>query len=107
MGDQLAGDGQIELPGKKTNQPLHAGDTLSMFISGGGGFGDPRERDPELVARDVAQGVVSIEAAAREYAVIVDPVSFKVDTEATAKLRQTPTRSVAGAKDSKTSARFA
>lgn len=78
---------QLELPSKKTNQPLHAGDTLSMFISGGGGFGDPRQRDPERVARDVAQGVVSIEAAARDYAVIVDPVSFKVDTAATAKLR--------------------
>ena len=68
---------QLDLPSKKTNQPLHAGDTLSMFISGGGGFGDPRERDPELVARDVEQGMVSIEAAARDYAVIVDPVSLQ------------------------------
>ena len=58
-----------------------------MFISGGGGFGDARQRDPELVARDVAQGMVSIEAAARDYAVIVDPVSLKVDAGATAKLR--------------------
>ncbi len=82
---------QIDLPSKKTNQPLHAGDTLSMFMSGGGGFGDPRERDPELVARDVEQGIVSIEAAARDYAIIVDPISFKVDAQATGKLRQTPT----------------
>ncbi|MGO9058462.1 MAG: hydantoinase B/oxoprolinase family protein [Candidatus Binataceae bacterium] len=78
---------QLDLPSKKTNQPLHAGDTLSMFISGGGGFGDARQRDPELVARDVAQGMVSIEAAARDYAVIVDAASFKVDAAATAKLR--------------------
>ena len=78
---------QLDLPSKKTNQPLHAGDTLSMFISGGGGFGDARQRDPELVARDVAQGMVSIEAAARDYAVIVDPASLKVDAGATAKLR--------------------
>lgn len=83
----LGGNEELELPGKKTNQPLRAGDTLSMFISGGGGFGDPRRRDPELVARDVAQGVVSIEAAARDYAVIVDPVSLKVDAAATARLR--------------------
>ena len=60
-------------------------------MSGGGGFGDPRERDPELVARDVEQGIVSIEAAARDYAIIVDPISFKVDAQATGKLRQTPT----------------
>jgi N-methylhydantoinase B len=82
-----AGGERIELPSKKTNQPLHAGDTLSMFVSGGGGFGDPRERDVERVAGDVADGVVSIEAAARDYGVIVDPVSFKVDVAATAKLR--------------------
>jgi N-methylhydantoinase B len=79
---------QVDLPGKKTNQPLHAGDTLSMFISGGGGCGDPRERDPELVARDVEQGIVTVEAAARDYAVIIDPASLKVDAPATAKLRQ-------------------
>ena len=79
---------QIDLPSKKTNQPLHAGDTLSMFVSGGGGFGDPLEREPERVARDVERGMVSIEAAARDYGVIVDPKTFKVNAEATAKLRQ-------------------
>ena len=79
---------QVDLPSKKTNQPLYAGDTLSMFVSGGGGFGDPRERDPERVARDVEQGMVSIEAAARDYAVIVDPITFKVNAETTAKLRE-------------------
>jgi N-methylhydantoinase B len=86
----LAKPQRLDLPSKKTNQPLHAGDTLSMFVSGGGGFGDPREREAELVARDVANGMVSIEAAARDYGIIVDPVSFKVDAEATARLRGTP-----------------
>ncbi len=78
---------QLELPSKKTNQPLHAGDTLSMFISGGGGFGDPRQRDPELVARDVAEGWYRSRPRPATTRVIVDPVSFKVDAEATAKLR--------------------
>jgi N-methylhydantoinase B len=59
-----------------------------MFTSGGGGFGDPRMRDPEAVAKDVERGMVSIEAAARDYAVIVDPASFKVQAEATVKLRE-------------------
>jgi N-methylhydantoinase B/oxoprolinase/acetone carboxylase alpha subunit len=81
------GAGRIDLPSKKTNQPLRAGDTLSMFVSGGGGFGDPMQRDPELVARDVQQGMVSAEAATRDYGLIIDPVSFKVDTGATARLR--------------------
>jgi N-methylhydantoinase B len=80
-------DAPVELPAKKTNQPLRAGDTLSMFVSGGGGCGDPMERDPELVARDVEQGVVTVEAAARDYGVAVDPATFRVDREATARLR--------------------
>jgi N-methylhydantoinase B len=83
----LDGRERIDLPSKKTNQPLHAGDTLSMFVSGGGGFGDPIQRDAELVARDVEQGMVSIEAAARDYGVVVEPVTFKVDSGATARLR--------------------
>jgi N-methylhydantoinase B len=81
-------DKQSDLPAKKTNQPLHAGDTLSMFVSGGGGFGNPMERDPEMVARDVEQGMVSIEGAVRDYAVVIDPATFKVDAAATAKLRK-------------------
>ena len=36
---------------------------------GGAGYGDPRERDPELVLRDVVDGYVSLEAAEREYGV--------------------------------------
>lgn len=79
---------QIDLASKKTNQPPHAGDTLSMFVSGGGGFGNPHEREPERVASHVEQGMVSPEAAARDYAVIVDPISFKVNAEATAKPRK-------------------
>jgi N-methylhydantoinase B len=61
-----------------------------MLVSGGGGFGDPLERNAELVARDVADGMVSMQAAARDYGVIVDPITFKVDAEATAKLRDEP-----------------
>ena len=46
---------------------LRAGDVVRLESAGGGGFGDPRERDPELVRRDVRAGFVSREAAARDY----------------------------------------
>jgi len=36
---------------------------------GGGGWGDPRDRDREAVVRDVRDGVISVEAAARDYGV--------------------------------------
>ena len=45
---------------------LKPADVLTLSDAGGGGFGDPRERDPELVARDVLEGAVSREAA-RDY----------------------------------------
>lgn len=58
-------------------------------ISGGGGWGDPRERDFQAIERDVLDGYVTIEAAQNDYKVIIDPVSLKIDQEATAALRGT------------------
>ena len=46
---------------------LRAGDTVIMDAAGGGGYGDPKERDPEALARDIAEGRVSRSGAVREY----------------------------------------
>jgi len=65
---------------------------------GGGGYGDPRERDPELVLADVVDGYVSIEAARDLYGVAIDylgepdrivrmPAHYRIDDGATARLR--------------------
>ena len=59
-----------------------------MCVSGSGGYGDPFTRDPQLVARDVALGYVSITAAREWYGVAIDPATGAVDLEATAALRQ-------------------
>jgi N-methylhydantoinase B len=48
---------------------LEADERLSLDPAGGAGYGQPRERDPDLVLRDVVDGYVSIEAAEREYGV--------------------------------------
>jgi N-methylhydantoinase B len=76
-----------ELPLKKTNVHVHEGDTLVMLVSGGGGFGDPATRDPELVAADVRAGIVTAPTAARDYRVAVDDAGV-VDAAATARLRE-------------------
>ncbi len=55
--------------------------------AGGGGWGDPLQRDPELVLRDVREGLVSLEAAAREYGVVIDHSRLTVDHDGTAMLR--------------------
>jgi N-methylhydantoinase B len=54
-------------PTKFTNVVLRRGDELFYRTPGGAGFGDPRERDPELVREDVREGFVSAEAAGRDY----------------------------------------
>jgi N-methylhydantoinase B len=46
---------------------LNPGDVVTMDAAGGGGYGDPRERDPEAVERDVAEGYVSEKSAKNDY----------------------------------------
>ncbi len=66
---------------------------LRFVNCGGGGFGDPLEREPERVRLDVRDGYVTIEGAARDYGVVVvgdpedDPERLVVDVEATERLR--------------------
>ena len=54
---------------------------------GGGGWGDPFARPPELVLRDVRDEVMSVEAAARDYGVAIWADGRSVDVEATTALR--------------------
>src|SRR5690606_28682288 len=50
---------------------LGKGETLTLLMPGGGGYGDPFERDPEAVLSDVLDGFVSVEAARRDYGVVI------------------------------------
>ena len=47
--------------------PLRRGDVIRLETSGGGGWGDPRARDPAAVASDLQLGYVTRPAATREY----------------------------------------
>ena len=58
------------LPGKVGGFPMQPGDLLIMESSGGGGFGDPLDRDPALVATDLAEGYVTPAAAETSYGII-------------------------------------
>jgi N-methylhydantoinase B len=51
--------------------PLKKGDRVSVHSSGGGGWGDPLERDPELVERDVRLGYISAEKSREVYGVVI------------------------------------
>jgi N-methylhydantoinase B len=66
---------------------LGPGDVITMDAAGGGGYGDPLERDPDLVARDVREEYVSPESAREDYGVVIDPATGEVDRAATQELR--------------------
>jgi N-methylhydantoinase B len=64
------------------------GETWCGISSGGGGYGNPLEREPEVVAADVADGVVSREVARDVYGVILRDGGAEVDDVATAEQRR-------------------
>jgi N-methylhydantoinase B len=66
---------------------LKPGDSVTIDAAGGGGHGNPLDRDPELVENDVLEGYVSLEKAKEDYGVVIDPETMKVDREATKRLR--------------------
>ena len=74
------------LPSKFSLQ-LEPGDIFSVQTGGGGGFGDPLDRDPDAVLADVLAGKVSVERAENAYGLIVLPALAGVDREATRDLR--------------------
>jgi N-methylhydantoinase B len=70
---------------------LKRGDLLSVEFAGGGGWGDPLDRDVGRVRDDVARGYVSRESAQEDYGVALDR-DFGIDPDATARLRGKKTR---------------
>jgi N-methylhydantoinase B len=77
-------------------EPVRAGEVIRIRTTGGGGWGDPLERDSALVVRDVVWRKVSSEAALRDYGVVltgsVDDDDLGVDVEATAAERESRPR---------------
>ena len=74
-------------------RPVRKGDLLSRPSAGGGGYGDPLERDPLLVREDVADGYVSLERALADYGVVIEIIdeelaAYEVDEAATAEARR-------------------
>jgi N-methylhydantoinase B len=66
---------------------LAAGDVISWRTAGAGGYGRADQREPALVLHDVQEGLVSPDAAARDYKVKVDAIGVAVDLVATGTLR--------------------
>ena len=65
-----------------------SGDLVRIYTAGGGGWGDPLERETNLVLDDVKDGFVSLGAAVKAYGVVIDPVTMEVDDSASASMRR-------------------
>jgi len=76
---------EVVLPNKIEDYKVVAGEQLAFITWGGGGWGDPLERDPALLAKELRQGLVSVEGARRYGVVLVDGA---VDEAATQALRR-------------------
>jgi N-methylhydantoinase B len=83
-----------DLQGRTEVQPgladtyLNKGDVFRSIVSGGGGYGDPLEREPALVLSDVQHGLVSVQSAADQYGVVLSADVRAVNVEATRARRE-------------------
>ncbi|MEQ9643266.1 MAG: hydantoinase B/oxoprolinase family protein [Alphaproteobacteria bacterium] len=83
-----AGTSDVEILASKVTRRIAHGDVIRHEQPGGGGFGDPFERDPQRVLQDVLDEKITPEFAAREHGVVVDVMAGCVDIAATAALRE-------------------
>jgi N-methylhydantoinase B len=81
------GPHERQLEGLVDDAPLPAGTLVRIDTTGGGGWGEPLEREPRLVALDVLQGKVSVVSAREEYGVVLTDQG-EVDSHATRALRE-------------------
>ena len=102
MGGLSGALGEFKLNGEtappKTVRWMEPDATISLNPPGGGGYGSPMERDPEMVLNDVVDGYVTVEAAAEKYGVVVKytgaadalvrmPSDYELDAAGTDRLR--------------------
>jgi N-methylhydantoinase B len=80
------------LPSKTDNVRVYAGDRVIFRTAGGGGWGDPLERDPQRTRNDVARKLTSEAKAREEYGVVLAGAAFDLDRRATEELRDSMKR---------------
>jgi N-methylhydantoinase B len=81
-------DGTVERRGRFSSESLARGDVVRFITGSGGGYGDPRERDPRAVLDDVIDGFLSKDSARAVYGVALSGDPLGVDETETARLRK-------------------
>jgi len=80
-------DGEREMLPSKVTRAVEPGTRIVLRTAGGGGYGDPKRRDPQKVRTDVQEGFIDIQRARERYGVVIDRHSGEVDLKATKILR--------------------
>ncbi|WP_165875231.1 hydantoinase B/oxoprolinase family protein [Natrarchaeobius chitinivorans] len=86
---KVTADGdEVKLPGTSVVE-IEPGERIRGIISGGGGYGDPLERNPEAVRKDAEEGLISLERAQTVYGVVLSKQGdvVEIDWEATRRSR--------------------
>ncbi len=81
-------DGTRRVLRTMTTVPIFPGEKCASRAAGGGGWGNPLNRDPQRVQNDVIEGLVSLQRARDVYGVVFYPETFEVDAAATDALRK-------------------
>jgi N-methylhydantoinase B len=85
---EITRGGKVDLIKSNVIETINPGERAANMNPGGGGYGDPYERDIDAVVWDVKNGLVSIEGAREDYGVVFsDPGKLIVDMEGTAAIR--------------------
>ena len=84
----LRGDKKTAITHAHATTHFKAGDHFIIMTGGGAGVGQPEERDPEAVKRDVINELVSIDRARNIYKVVINPDTLEIETKETEKLRR-------------------
>jgi N-methylhydantoinase B len=80
-------DGAREPLPSKVTRMVDPGTRIALRTAGGGGYGDPKLRDPQKVREDVREGFIDTRRAQEQYGVVIDTDSGEVDRHATNVLR--------------------
>lgn len=73
---------------KQDKIPVYKEDIVVIEAPSGGGYGNPLERDANLVQNDVRDHLISMEIAEKDYGVVINPKTLDIDKDATGVLRQ-------------------
>ncbi|MEE8461762.1 MAG: hypothetical protein V3S50_06530 [Acidobacteriota bacterium] len=84
---------ELPIPTKTDFVPVGCGDVPRVLTPGGGGWGDPLERESSKVLDDITLGLVSMTSAEKDYGVVIDPDQRVVQEEKTQELRELLRRS--------------